>query len=310
MVSRTSNGTIIQPVRLQDGLGNQLFQYAFGRQLAKLHGTELVFDVSWFENAMPQRRIALRDFSPQAEFRSGSEFQHYWIRPTTAGKIWWRIEQNLVPRRWRWFVQQNPAAFPRQAQMFDPQFLQVRPGTYVSGWWISPRYFSGIEADLRRELTLGVPLTERARQFRNMIQDGESVAIHIRRGDYLNHPEIGVLDSAYYRRALDVIRSRVSQPRFYLFSDTPAEAMSLLKGPMSNDEVKLVQLEPGVSPAIDLTLISNCRHFINANSTFSWWGAWLSPHAQKTVIVPNHWYAGARVEVKDVYLQDWIRVAN
>jgi hypothetical protein len=297
-------------VRLLDGLGNQLFQYALGRKLSIEHSAGLVFDVAWYRakrgNAQP-RELALRSFNVQGEFDCNNLWQAYWVRPTRVGRLWWRLEQNLLPPHWRRFVQQSPDDFMRAGRMFDPRILRLRPGSYLFGWWLSPKYFEGIEDQLRRELVLGQRTTARTAEFRERVLDRESVAIHIRRGDYINHPSIGILGPAYYKRAIQIIRDRTIKPKFFVFSDDVTAAQELLRGILSDYQV--VQLEPGVSPAMDLWVMAGCKHFINANSTFSWWGAWLSSHINKTVIVPQNWFVGAGIEVADIYPAEWLRIS-
>lgn len=138
------------------------------------------------------------------------------------------------------------------------------------------------------------------------MQDCASVSVHVRRGDYINHPDIGMLGPNYYRRAIDFIRQRIARPRFFLFSDDPPGALAMLNALGADTEI--VELEPGASPAMTLAAMAACRHHINANSTFSWWAAWLNPEAGKTVVVPEHWYAGAKVRMPDVYPPEWIRL--
>ena len=284
-----------------------MFQYALGRTLADRHGVDLEFDVSRFENAdVPAhaQAPALRDLAVRGTFSPVGAHSRFWLRPGLAGGLWWRVEQYLLPVRWRRFVEQRPGDFLRNGRMFDPEVLETRPGTYLAGWWISPRYFAGAEARLREDLVLRAPLS--AREWINAIQSRNAVAIHVRRGDYLLHPEIGVLEKKYYAGAIQAIRSCVSDPHYFVFSDDVPAARELLRGVI--DKFDVVQLEAGASPAQDLAVMASCRHFIIANSTFSWWGAWLAANDGKIVIAPSHWYVGARVSVPDVYPEKWIQV--
>lgn len=299
-------------IRLMDGLGNQLFQYALGRKLAALHGTEPVFDTIWYRSGAKlthPRPLALREFAIRGRVaEEDEEFRDYWLRPTPLGRLWWKVEQRLLPLRWRRFVEQDPQTFARRGRMFEPEVLRVSPGTYLSGWWISPRYFEGIEHELRNELVLREPLPPRAAEWARDMGAGESVAVHVRRGDFLNHPEIGVLGAAYYARAVEQLRSQRTNLRFFVFSDDLPAAKELLAEVLPAFEA--IEPPPGTSPAVDLALMSHCRHFITANSTFSWWGAWLGSHPDKIVLVPEHWYQGARVALPDVYPEEWIKVAD
>lgn len=297
-------------VRLQDGLGNQLFQYALGQGLAARLGAPLEFDLSWYQNPVDpvqKRPLALREFAVRGTFFPAGTYSHYWLRPGLAGRLWWRIEQRLLPIPMRRFVEQRPGDLLRRGRMFDPDILRVRPGTYLSGWWISPRYFEGTEAALRRDLALRAAPTAAARRWIDAIRARNAVAVHVRRGDYLKHPEIGALGAAYYARAFDAIRTRVADPSYFVFSDDIPAARAMLRE--TSMPFEAVELEPDASPAQDLMVMAACRHFVIANSTFSWWGAWLSQAPGKTVVAPQYWYAGARVRMPDVYPPEWIEVA-
>lgn len=299
-------GTIA--IRLQDGLGNQMFQYALGRRLTS-DKMQLVLDASWYRSdTCPDqpRPLALRDFAIKAQIRSRGEFRHYWIRPTLAGRIWWSVEQRLFPPDRRRFVAQKPTEFVRNKRMFDPRILKVKTGTYLAGWWISHLYFTGIEDVLRREFVLQAPVTPRAKHLINQISSSNSVAIHVRRGDYEKHAEIGTLNVDYYARAISEIRSRVPNAKFFLFSDDLPAARTMLAHSLAKFEA--VELEPNASPAVDLTVMAACQHFINANSTFSWWGSWLGKSPHKVTIVPDCWYCGAKVTISDVYPREWIQI--
>jgi len=298
-------------VKLMDGLGNQLFQYALGRRLAAGLGVELVLDPAWYtEGRRPAqpRPLALSQFAIRARLATGEDFRRFWIRPTLPGRIWWRVEQALLPLRWRKLVEQDPAELLRRGRMFDPRVLRVRPGAYLAGWWVSARYFEGMESELREELRLVSPLEGAAADWAARLNGSASVAVHVRRGDYHRHPEIGLLDAAYYARAVEQLEARYGRLEYFLFSDDLDEAMDLLQPVIPG--LQIVALEIGGSPAVDLSVMAKCRHFITANSTFSWWGAWLGSHPEKSVLVPHYWYAGARVAPPDVYPEAWLRIPN
>ncbi len=298
-------------VRLMDGLGNQLFQYALGRRLSLRQGAELVLDTSWFRTGGTRehpRPLRLAEFAVAGRFAEPDEFRDRWLRPTPLGRFWWRFEQRVLPLRWRRFVEQDPKAFARRGQMFDPEILRVAPGTYLSGYWISPLYFEGAERELRQELILRGPLSLSAGRWAKELGECESVALHVRRGDYVHHPEIGVLGADYYRRAIELLEAQRRDLRYFVFSDDPPAALELLAGIVPKFQV--VTLEPGTSPSVDLALMATCKHFVIANSTFSWWGAWLSGYPGKLVMAPEHWFQGARVSLPDVYPAAWARVAE
>jgi hypothetical protein len=295
-------------IRLQDGLGNQLFQYALGRRLALDRKVSLYLDASWYVNPrqpLQSRTIGLTEFNIDGELSFDSRWSEAWLPRGIFEKLRWRVEQRFFPLTWRQLVQESPADYLALRRTFDERILNVHPGCYLIGWWVSPRYFEGIEGTLRGELTLREESVVRLAPHLAEVAGGEAVSIHVRRGDYSRHPEIGLLDRAYYERALEVIRSKVSNPSFFVFSDDVTGAKELLRG---LGQFRYVALGEGFSAAMNLWLMAACKHFINANSTFSWWGAWLAKNPDKVIVVPENWFVGAKVQVADVYPSGWIQL--
>lgn len=291
------------------GLGNQMFQYALGRRLALERGSQLFLDASWYNpgNApRTDRPLALAEFNVGGEITFDDRWKHLWLPQNLPGKVRWVVQQRIFPPAWRDFVEEDPDMMKVRGQAFDERVLGAADGAYLCGYWVSSRYFAGIENQLRKDLVLREQPGGRYVDYLERMQDSESVAVHIRRGDYLIDSIFGVLSPSYYRRAIETIRARVNSPRFFVFSDNVREARQVLAGV----DCEYVELEPGSSPAQDLSLIASCRHFINANSTFSWWGAWLSQGRDKIVLVPDKWLLGAGLRVEDIYPAGWETVST
>jgi Glycosyl transferase family 11 len=291
-------------VRLSHGLGNQLFQYALGRKLAIERKAQLFLDASWYtvENCpRPDRPLALSEFNPSGEITFDGRWKSAWLAPTVAGKLQWMIERHLPPS-WRKFVEEDVDRMKSRGQAFDRRIFRARAGAYFCGYWVSPLYFEGVEDQLRKELVLRQQPDGRYPDYLARIRESESVAVHVRRGDIRNYPAFGVLDAAYYGPAVAAIRKKTGAPRFFVFSDTVSEARQVMDGIA---ECEYVELGADASPAHDLSLMAACRHFIIANSTFSWWGAWLSQHPDKVVLVPDKWLPGISRAVDDIYLPAW-----
>lgn len=287
------------------GLGNQLFQYALGRRLALERGAKLLLDAWWYapENcSRTDRPLALCEYDIRGEVTFDDRWKPVWLPPTFLRKSRWLIEQRVFPPWRRSFVEEDLDRMKVFGDAFDDRILGAPRGAYFCGYWVSPRYFSGIEDHLRRELVLREEPNGRYREFRARIQDCEAVAIHVRRGDYLTYTDFGILGASYYRRAVAAIRERIRAPQFFVFSDNVAEARDLMSGIA---DCHFVELEPSASPAHDLSLMAECRHYINANSTFSWWGAWLSTCKDKLVFVPDKWLLGIGRSVHNIYLPGW-----
>lgn len=285
-------------VRLCGGLGNQLFQYAAGRSLAHARNTDLVLDLAWFRNPPPS--VTSRIY----------ELEQYGIRARPAdtleacccrlhhGRFLRRIP--FLPRRWRHFRESGFA--------YDPAMLTLPDNIYLEGYWQSHHYFDGIAGLIRQELVPRVPLGARDQEIAKAISQGESVSIHVRRGDYVSHKGAasthGLCSLEYYRMAIDCVLSRVRSPDFFVFSDDPVWARENLKLP---GRVTYVDHNGEAAAFQDLRLMALCDHQIVANSSFSWWGAWLNSRPDKVVVAPLRWFADGR-DTDTLIPAAWIRV--
>lgn len=257
--------------------GNNLFQYALGRVLAEKHGVPLLLDASWF-NAEGWREV--------------SHFLKLPIRARVVrfGSLASRALRNLTGKH-RWQFEGFP--FLKEISgdhSFDARFLDAPADCALFGYFQSWRYFAGIENELREELQglleMGCGRGDGATLKR--IGDGNSVAVHVRRGDFLNHPEFQVCDESYYRMAMEDMRARVGSPRFFVFSDDPGWC----RRTFTDGDVEVIDSdEDGANPLHDLRLMSLASHHIIANSTYSWWAAWLGKKPGQHVLLPDRWFA-------------------
>ncbi len=265
------------------GLGNQLFQYACAHAVASHHRTCLRMDLSFLEDIELRKNHASRDYAlgafllPQA-FATPSDMALF--RKTSGIR--------------RFF--QKPYIIRESDRGFDPNLQKnTYKNTLLVGYWQSDKYFSDMEHDIRKLFTLNLPLSNDAKANAATILDCTAVSIHVRRVDYVTNPQItnhlGPLSPEYYERACDRIRKSVSNPIFFIFSDDPQWCMANIR-PAANTRY----LSPSLQSYEDLILMSLCKHHIIANSSYSWWGAWLNPHTSKIVIAPTPWYADGTQE--------------
>lgn len=256
--------------------GNNLFQYALGRVLAEKHGVPLVMDASWFDRAgwaevshflkLPLQAKVIRRCSLASRALRKFAHKHFW-------------ECRGVP-----FLRESTAD-----QSFDARFLKAPADCALFGYFQSPRYFEAVEGPLRSELNgllaggVEIPEAWSAR----MASPG-AVAVHVRRTDYLTHPVFRVCDGGYYRQAMREMRERVEDARFFIFSDDPAWC----RGEFREADQEVVDSgTAGANPLFDLRLMSLASHHIIANSTYSWWAAWLGEKTGQRVLMPDRWYA-------------------
>ena len=290
-------------VKLVGGLGNQLFQYAFGRAVSLKLETPLALDISGYENQADTdnwREFQLDCFNLQASVS----------KDTRNSKIPFLSKQiNYIKS----FIQNTVS--PYGNYIFEPKKLEAKDGSYLEGYWHSEKYFSDIETTLRYDLTLKEKLGAKAKLFKDRIKQvedngGISASVHIRRGDYVTNRYAntyhGALDVTYYQKAISTLQSKLcgKQLVLFIFSDDTAWVKENLK-----TEIPYICVSrPEIKDCEDLYLMSQCTHNIIANSSFGWWGAWLNPRKNKIVIAPKRWIKDYRANTNDVTPLDWIKI--
>jgi len=290
-------------VKLIGGLGNQLFQYAAGRRLASIHNAELKLDVSGFKT-YKLHAYSLNHFHITALEASDVEIEALKDPEprSLVGKITERFKQYGLASR-------NPHYIKEPKSGLDTTILNLPDNVHLDGYWQSEKYFKDIEAVIRREYTLRYPLTEKSQEVAKKIKKIESaVAIHVRRADYINSSNQQIyetLGSCYYKKALEIITEKISSPSFFIFSDDIIWARENFK---LNFPTTFMDFNGVGRNYEDLHLMSLCKHQIIANSSFSWWGAWLNENKNKTVIAPEFWLRGVEAIEEERYPTNWITI--
>lgn len=290
-------------VNLKGGLGNQLFQYAAGFSLAVRHTTNLLLDTiqldaSTASENYTKRHFELDIFSFEPEFASPEMLLHFQKKETTT---WQRIGRRLFPNALKW------RTYRLEDLRYDKEFERFRDYIYLNGYFQSERYFAPVADQLRKHLQFRkAPSPENAKLL-HQINSCMAVSLHVRRGDYLtplNQKIFGnICTPDYYQKAISMIIKDVEQPSFFVFSDDIEWAKANIY--ISDFPVHYVNINTGHTPYEDLRLMSNCRHHIIANSSFSWWGAWLNPRADKIVLAPPAWIHDPGCVLNDVIPNSW-----
>ena len=290
-------------VTLVGGLGNQLFQYSAGRSLALRHDTELLLDLSLLhghqqELATP-RRYELGCFGVRA--RTADGVRSWEILASPSG-VRLRARSRIRRARARFTV------LRQRGFEFQPAFFDASDDTLLVGFWQSEAYLAPHAERLRRELELPAPAPTAA-ELLACVAHESSVSLHLRRGDYAHDAATrrthGVLSETYYRAALAEIATRSgSDLDVYVFSDEPAHCRDHLDLGVPFTVVEL----PGVPAYEELRAMSTCRHHVIANSSFSWWGAWLDSRPDAIVVAPRRWVADSAVDTRHVVPERWILI--
>lgn len=288
--------------RIKGGLGNQLFCYAASRRLAFVNNLELVIDdvTGFVRDHQYQRQYALNNFS--IPIRKATSFER--LEPFER----YRRGLAKIISRHRSYNQRD--YIEQEGDDFDSRLLTVKPhGTlYLDGYWQSEQYFKDIEPIIRKDLSIIPPDDETNVSLARQIQNSLAVAVHVRFFD--NPLDNGFTNASaeYYEKAILKINSFFPDAHFYIFSDQPAAARRLVLVP--DNRVTLVSHNLSDDSAYaDLWLMSQCQHFIIANSTFSWWGAWLASYAHKQIIAPGFVRNGIMSwGFKGLIPESWIKI--
>jgi hypothetical protein len=288
-------------VNVIGGLGNQMFQYAAGRALALARGLPLCLDVSGFDGYGLHQGFELqRVFRCEAPLASAAEVR---------AVLGWRA----APALKRVLARPGLAALRGKAFVVEPYFhywpdIRDVPATsYLQGYWQSERYFADTTTELRSDFVFRHPLSAANAAWAERIGRCTAVSLHIRRGDYVSdartHAAHGVCSPDYYRAAARYIAGCVDAPEFFVFSDDIAWARNNLD---LGHPCHYLDHNRGSESYNDMRLMSLCRHHVIANSSFSWWGAWLNARDDKVVVAPSRWFASRERRVDDLFPQGWV----
>lgn len=293
-------------LRLDGGLGNQMFQYAAARRLSEKHLTTLKLDITSFQT-QTQRQYKLRYFNIWEHLATDQEITALTSKSTAQERLAIKIFRKLGFKQLTEGFYHKGAVFKEKNFCFDPELLNAPSHIYVQGWWQSEKYFSDITNVLRQEYTLRYSQSLVFQQISELISNTFSVSLHVRRGDYVKSQETnlfhGTCNLDYYKRAIEYICEHVSQPYFFIFSDDPiwvAENLNI------NFPTYLVSQDNSLHDYEELDIMRQCKHHIIANSSFSWWAAWLNCKSDKIVVAPKRWFTSDEHDTKDLIPATWI----
>lgn len=294
-------------VQLLGGLGNQMFQYAFGRQLAIINSTCLKVDLRTLNDNTPRDNFTYRNyeldcFNLNAEIAGERDLNKFVPVKSKLKRIINRVKKFTGIIK---FINEDKFSF-------QPEVLTTGKNIYLKGYWQSEKYFGQISEKIKEDFTLKecylnrISLTESIIRIKEVILKTDSVAVHFRRGDYVTNPltsqHHGVCSNKYYQDAICLLKSKIGKPHFFLFSDEPEwlKTNFTLREPFT-----IIENNPGF---VDLYLMSLCKHNIIANSSFSWWGAWLNNNPEKIIIAPYKWFREPAINTHDLIPEGWIRL--
>lgn len=291
-------------VRLCGGIGNQMFQYAAARRLAHVNNVPLKLDLGWFgkNRAYTRRKYNLDCFALTAE--TGRDEEIAALRSHRNNSFSRRFPAFLKKR----FFHTGQTHIIEKAYNFDPEILLLKDNVYLDGYWQSDKYFNDAGDVIRSDFTFRDEPEGQNLQYAEMILNLNSVSLHVRRGDYVTSAKTGAFHGLcsldYYKKAVNEIFRKTGKPVFFMFSDDMEWVKSNLK---IDGDVYYIDCNTTETCHEDMRLMSLCKHHIIANSSFSWWGAWLGSDPDKIVYAPSKWF-NAKVDTRDNIPSSWIRL--
>lgn len=272
-------------INLNSQLGNQMFQYALARKLQTM-GRQVKFDTRYYKQY--PKHYALDIFPVTVDVASGNEIGKERDERRTYPA---RLRRKLFGKRKSIFSEVESRSL-----MYKPDILQLKHG-YVDGYWQSEKYFSDIRTIILKDFTFPPVNDTKNRELIDRISEQTTVSIHIRRGDYANG--FPMMTPQYYENAINYFESVYNEVCFLVFSND----MDWAKQNLQFSQGEFVDWNTGKDSWKDMYLMTQCNHHIIANSSFSWWGAWLNQKENKEVIAPSVWFH--HQETPDVYCEGW-----
>jgi hypothetical protein len=295
------DGMII--TRLNGGLGNQMFQYAVGRSLSYVHNVPLKLDLTEF-GTYNKRKFRLNHFNINAEIASLEEIENFKQLNKGLSGVISSLPELLRPYYKRKYIKEH-------FFHYDLNIRKCSGNSYLEGYWQSEKYFQEITPVILDDFTLRERSDSLNEIMAEKIKSCDAISLHVRRGDYVANPETnlyhGTCTLEYYKKAINAVGKHVENPHYFIFSDDPGWAkLNLQTGfPMT-----ILDNNGPEKDYEDMKLMSLCKHHIIANSSFSWWGAWLCQNPNKIVFTPSRWFNKTEVEkdTKDLIPESWQRI--
>ncbi len=265
------------------GLGNQMFQYACGRRLSLLHNTKLIIDTKFIEDRTQRDNFTFRDYELKI-------FNNISVQISDLKMLERYYKTDLYSRILKKML--YPKILSEQGREFNARVLSAGSSLYLIGYWQSEKYFLDIKDVLKKDFEFpSIDENEYINTISKSIAESNSISIHIRRGDYVKNQFAKsiytTLSNDYYQKAINYCNKKVKEARFFIFSDDP----QYVQANFSNiKNLVIVDHKDIVANYVDMKLMSLCKHNIIANSSYSWWAAWLNNNTEKIVISPKKWY--------------------
>lgn len=281
--------------KLIGGLGNQMFQYAAGRALSLRYNVPLYLDIEWYHTH--KQRLSQRAYQLNVFPNINAHIKKIFFLPSYS------YFQKLFKYIFNFSHEVQEPYFA-----YWPEFSQITPPAKLNGYWQCQKYFLEFKEKIYHDFIFPQLPQKAIKISKEILNTQNSVSVHIRRGDYISNPQAqafhGNLQQDYYSKALKIIKYNCGESKLFIFSDDPQWVRQNFD--CCGHDATIVDLASPDTPHHDMHLMSLCKHHVIANSSFSWWGAWLAKEPGIT-IAPRKWFAKKSFEeYKDIYCDNWI----
>lgn len=282
-------------IKLQGGLGNQMFQYAAGLGAAHNLKTNLKIDLSWFDSLKKgetPRFYELDNFRLKQDFIRNN--QYYFV-------------DEPIKKRLLSFGKVGLNSYKEPHFEYDKNFMKIKNNTYLEGYFQTEEYFKSISTEILKNFSIKSEASIKSNEIINLAHKNESVSLHVRRGDYVTNKNAskfhGLMGEEYYKKAISIVNKKIKSPKYFIFSDEiewVKKSFDLPKG-----SIFVTHNKSGIE---DMRIMIECKHNIIANSSFSWWGAWLGQNEDKKVVAPKVWFLDKSINTSGVIPARWEKI--
>jgi len=282
-------------VRFLGGLGNQMFQYTLYKALKKRF-PKVKADLYWFDGYNRHYGYELEKIFG-IRISKASEFESVLYDIHNRRWIFRKLRRLLNLKK----------AYQEETDLFsfDPNILTDKNSAYYWGYWQNLNYFQDIEKEIRADFVFTTPSDSRNLQILERIRNSNSISIHVRRGDYLTDPLLGGLcELDYYENGVSHMQAHIKSPKYFVFSND----IPWCKNNLNISDCEFISWNDGEQSHIDMQLMAECKHNIIANSSFSWWAAWLNPNPKKIVIAPTKWVNDPTINTSGLIPNTWLSI--
>ncbi len=283
-------------VVIKCGLGNQMFQYALYKSLLD-NKKEVKLDISWFKTNQDHNGLELEKVFEIGPFDIASKRELNLLREYKKD-LFSKFKRKIFGFKKKHYTEKK-MNFKYNKKIFQ------KDNIYLDGFWQSENYFYNIKEDIFDIFKFRKIIGKRNIDLAETISNSESVSVHIRRGDYLQDENLGgVCNNSYYLESVKILQTKLKNPFFYFFSDDP----DWVKKTFNLDRMKVIDWNTGINSYLDMFLMTKCKHNVIANSSFSWWGAYLNNYKNKIVIAPKVWFNDNLHKDNDIVPKKWLKI--